>query len=138
MTVTKSKDGIPAWDGTPSTWSEYRRAAYMYEETVKWESRYLCGPRLAAELTGAARTAIANKKRGWLSSQDGVGKLLRCLKETMSEPALPEISNQLDLLQAAAAPPRRIHGVVLCETPGRVRTDLQSPDSRDARTKVTS
>ena len=95
MTVTKSKDGIPAWDGTPSTWSEYRRAAYMYEETVKWESRYLCGPRLAAELTGAARTAIANKKRGWLSSQDGVGKLLRCLKETMSEPALPEISNQL-------------------------------------------
>ena len=94
MTVTKSKDGTPAWDGTPSTWSEYRRAAYMYEETVKWESRYLCGPRLAAELTGAARTAIANKKRGWLSSQDGVGKLLRCLKETMSEPALPEISNQ--------------------------------------------
>ena len=95
MTVTKSKDGVPAWDGTPATWPEYRRAAYMYEETVKWESRYLCGPRLAAELTGAARTAISNKKRGWLSSQDGVGKLLRCLKETMSEPALPEISNQL-------------------------------------------
>ena len=67
----------------------------MYEETVKWESRYLCGPRLAAELTGAAKAAIANKKRGWLSQQDCVMKLLRCLRESVSEPALPEISNQL-------------------------------------------
>lgn len=95
MTVTRSKDGIPSWDGTPSSWSEYRKAAYSYEETVKWESRYLCGPRLAVELTGAAKMALANKKRGWLSTQDGVDRLLNCLRETMAEPALPEVSNQL-------------------------------------------
>ncbi len=97
MTVTRGKDNIPSWDGNPSTWVEYRQAAFMYEETVKWESRYLCGPRLAAELTGAARVVLANKKRGWLSTQDGVAKLLRCLREAMSEPALPEIANQLRL-----------------------------------------
>lgn len=97
MTVTKGKDNIPSWDGNPSTWVEYRQAAFMYEETVKWENRYLCGPRLAAELSGAARVVLANKKRGWLSTQDGVAKLLRCLREAMSEPALPEIANQLRL-----------------------------------------
>ena len=59
------------------------------------ENRYLCGPRLASELTGAAKAAIANKRRGWLSIPDGVGKLLKCLREMMSEPALPEIANQL-------------------------------------------
>lgn len=97
MTVTRGKDNVPSWDGNPASWTEYRKAAFMYEETVKWENRYLCGPRLAAELSGAARAAIANKKRGWLSVQDGVAKLLRCLRTTMSEPALPEISNQLRL-----------------------------------------
>ena len=95
MTVTRGEDGVPSWDGNPSTWTEYRRAAYMYEETVKWENRYLCGPRLASELTGAAKATIANKRRGWLSIPDGVGKLLKCLREMMSEPALPEIANQV-------------------------------------------
>lgn len=95
MTVTKGKDNIPGWDGSPATWAEYRQAAYMYEDTVKWESRYLCGPRLAAELTGAAKAAISGKRRGWLSCHDGVEKLLRCLRTSMSEPALPEIANQL-------------------------------------------
>ena len=95
MTVTKGKDNIPSWDGNPASWTEYRKAAYLYEETVKWENRYLCGPRLAAELSGAAKAAISNKKRGWLSREDGVEKLMKCLKEAMSEPALPEIANQL-------------------------------------------
>jgi len=95
MTVTRGKDNVPSWDGSPATWSEYRKAAYMYEETVKWENRYLCGPRLANELTGSAKAAIANKKRGWLSHQDGVAKLLKSLRSVMSEPALPEIANQL-------------------------------------------
>lgn len=95
MTVTKGKDNIPGWDGNPATWTEYRKAAQLYEETVKWESRYLCGPRLAAELSGAAKAAISNKKKGWLSHSNGVDKLLRCLRSSMSEPALPEIANQL-------------------------------------------
>ena len=93
--MTKGKDNIPSWDGNPASWTEYRKAAYLYEETVKWENRYLCGPRLAAELSGAAKAAISNKKRGWLSREDGVEKLMKCLKEAMSEPALPEIANQL-------------------------------------------
>ena len=95
MTVTKGKDNIPGWDGNPATWTEYRKSAQLYEETVKWENRYLCGPRLAAELSGAAKAAISSKKKGWLSHSNGVDKLLRCLRSSMSEPALPEIANQL-------------------------------------------
>ena len=93
--MTRGKDNIPGWDGSPATWDEYRRAAFAYEETVKYENRYLCGPRLATELSGAAKAAISNKRRGWLSYVDGVERLVQCLRQTMSEPALPEIANQL-------------------------------------------
>ena len=65
MTGTRGRDNVPTWDGSTATWSEYRRAAYMYEEAVKWENISLCEPRLATELTGSAKAATTNKKRGW-------------------------------------------------------------------------
>ena len=95
MTVTRSRDGIPSWNGGSTSWSEYRRAALLYVETTKWESRYLCGPRLASELTGPARTSIANKKPSWLSTPEGVNRLLLHLQNAISEPVLPEVGNTL-------------------------------------------
>ena len=95
MPVGRGKDGVPTWDGEPASWPEYRRAALLYLEGTKWENRYLCGPRLAAELTGSARSSIANKRPAWLSSSDGVHKLLRHLQGAISEPVLPEVGNAL-------------------------------------------
>ena len=95
MTVSKSRDGVPTWDGSPSTWAEYRRAALLYVQTTKWENRYLCGPRLAAELSGPAKASIANKRASWLSNEQGVDRLLRHLQEVISEPILPEVGNAL-------------------------------------------
>ena len=95
MTVTKGKDGIPSWNGEPSTWLEYKRAAQLYVETTKWENRYLCGPRLCAELSGSARASIVGKKASWLSHVDGVNRLLKHLQQAISEPVLPEVGNAL-------------------------------------------
>ena len=95
MTVGRTRDGVPTWSGEPATWEEYRRAALLYVQATKWESRYLCGPRLAAELSGAAKAAVTNKKASWLASDDGVQRLLRHLQEVVSEPVLPEVGNAL-------------------------------------------
>ena len=95
MTVGRTRDGVPTWSGDPATWEEYRRAALLYVQATKWENRYLCGPRLASELTGAAKAAITNKKASWLACDDGVARLLRHLQEVVSEPVLPEVGNAL-------------------------------------------
>ena len=59
----------------------------------KVELRYTCGPRLAAELGGAARTVIQGQKSTWLSEANGAEKLLKHLQHTIGEPALPEVGN---------------------------------------------
>lgn len=81
MTVSKEKDGIPGGDGNPS-WSEYKRAAFFCMRTrSSGRIQIFVWPRLAAELSGAAKAAIGNKKRGWLSRSDGVEKLIHCLRD---------------------------------------------------------
>ena len=92
-TVTRNRDGVPGWGGEPSSWSEYKAAARLYVASTKVELRYTCGPRLAAELTGAARTAIQGQKSTWLSGHNGAETLLRHLQQTIAEPALPEVGN---------------------------------------------
>ena len=92
-TVTRNKDGVPGWGGEPSSWNEYKAAARLYVASTKFELRYTCGPRLAAELTGAARTAIQGQRSTWLSSASGAEVLLRHLQDAIGEPALPEVGN---------------------------------------------
>lgn len=93
MTVTRTRDGVPGWSGDPSTWIEFKQAARLYMASTKVENRYTCGPKIAAELTGAAKTAITGKKSTWLSDSNGVEVLLQFLQQTIGEPALPEVGN---------------------------------------------
>ena len=95
--VTRTKDGVPGWNGDPSTWLEFKQAARLYVASTKIESRYTCGPKIAAELSGAAKTAIMGKKAHWLSDASGVETLLKHLQVTIGEPALPEVGNFLRL-----------------------------------------
>ena len=95
--LTRTKDGVPGWNGDPSTWLEFKQAARLYVASTKIESRYTCGPKVAAELSGAAKTAIMGKKSHWLSEASGVETLLKHLQETIGEPALPEVGNFLRL-----------------------------------------
>ena len=93
MTVTRTKDGVPGWNGDPSTWLEFKQAARLYVASTKVESRYTCGPKIAAELVGAAKTAIMGKKSSWLSEATGAETLLKHLHGAIGEPALPEVGN---------------------------------------------
>ncbi|CAK9055634.1 CCHC-type domain-containing protein [Durusdinium trenchii] len=91
MTITRTKDGVPGWNGDPASWLEFRQ----FVASTKFEARYTCGPKIAAELTGAARTAIMGKKSSWLSEEQGTETLLQHLQKTIGEPALPEVGNFL-------------------------------------------
>jgi hypothetical protein len=72
---------------------EFKQAARLYVASTKVENRYTCGPKIAAELTGAAKTAITGKKSTWLSDASGAETLLQYLQSTIGEPALPEVGN---------------------------------------------
>ena len=59
----RAKDGVPSWDGNPTSYQEYEESALLWEQSVAMQKRYLCGPRLAAELTGAAKRLVAGRHR---------------------------------------------------------------------------
>ena len=60
MTELKyTKDGVPIYDGSPETFTAYKRAALIYSETVDWKKKMLVGPRLQAALEGSARWRLS-------------------------------------------------------------------------------
>ena len=91
--ISKNKEGVPSWNGEPSLWGEYRSAARLFVASTKYELRYTCGPKLASELTGSAKTAVMGQKSSWLSDPQGAERLLKHLQKVIGEPALPEVGN---------------------------------------------
>ena len=68
----------------------------MWEQGIKYENRYLCGPRLAGELTGAAQRMIVGKPPTWVSFNGGVEVFLRHLRESLGKPQIPEATEYLN------------------------------------------
>ena len=96
MSVTgRAKDGVPTWDGNPTSYQEYEESALLWEQSVAMQKRYLCGPRLAAELTGAAKRLVAGRHPEWLSHHDGVRRLTEHLRHSLGKPLLSELTEQL-------------------------------------------
>ena len=95
MSVSRNREGVPGWNGDPSSWLEFKQAARLFVASTKYENRYTCGPKIAAELTGAAKTAITGKRSTWLSEPQGAERLLDFLQQTIGEPALPEVGNYM-------------------------------------------
>ena len=58
---------LPGWDGEADTYFSYTRRARQFVEGTKIQERYLCGPRLEAQLTGRAESAVEGCRPGWLS-----------------------------------------------------------------------
>ena len=50
--IERTKEGVPCWDGNAATFQEYSELAGHWEQSVAHHKRYLCGPKLQAELTG--------------------------------------------------------------------------------------
>ena len=92
----RSKDGVPSWDGNATTFQAYEEQVLVWEQGVKYENRYLCGPRLAAELTGAARRMIVGKSPTWVSFNGGVAVFLGHLRQGLGRPQIPEATEYLN------------------------------------------
>ena len=53
--ATKTRDGVPSWDGSAETFQTYCESALLYEQVTPYHKRYLVAPRLQNELQGAAK-----------------------------------------------------------------------------------
>ncbi|CAE7480578.1 GIP [Symbiodinium sp. CCMP2592] len=74
---------------------DYEEAALLWEQSVAVQKRYLCGPRLAAELGGAAKRLVVGKRADWLSHNDGVTVLLQHLRNSLGRPQVSELTEHL-------------------------------------------
>ena len=92
----RTKDGVPIWDGEAGTFNDFEEACLMYEQSVAKEKRYLCGPKIVAELTGAARRLVTGKGPTWISYNGGVQELLRHLRACLGKPQISELSEFLN------------------------------------------
>lgn len=93
--IQRNRDGVPVWNGEPSTLEEFTEACLRYEQTVVKEKRYLCGPRIASELRGPAKRVLLGKQADWLSFDGGVRKLIETLRQGRGQPMVPEMSELL-------------------------------------------
>ena len=94
--VTRSKDGVPQWNGDASTYQEYEEQALQWEQSIPYHKRYLAGPKLVAELSGPARKHVTGKRPQWLSFNGGVQHLLEHLRECLGRPTIPELTEFLN------------------------------------------
>ncbi|CAE7560862.1 unnamed protein product [Symbiodinium microadriaticum] len=81
--LSKGRDGVPSWDGTPSSFQAFVESAELFEQSTPFHKRYLCGPRLQAELSGAARRHVVGQRADWLSHNQGVNTLLQHLRQCL-------------------------------------------------------
>jgi len=93
--VERNKEGVPMWDGDPTTFTEYAEMAGHWQQSVAYHKRYLCGPKLQAELSGSARRFVMSMAPGWISFDGGVDRLLNHLRMHLGQPQLSEMSDYM-------------------------------------------
>ena len=91
-----AKDGVPSWDGSANTFQAYEEQVLLWEQGIKYENRYLCGPRLAGALSGAAQRMIVGKAPTWVSFNGGVSVFLQHLRQSLGRPQIPEATEFLN------------------------------------------
>lgn len=94
--VTKTKDGVPQWDGDSNLFQQYEEEALQWEQSIATHKRYLCAPRLIGELSGSAKKHVMGKRPDWVSFEGGVTYLLRHLRECLGKPTIPELTEFLN------------------------------------------
>ncbi|CAE7185626.1 unnamed protein product [Symbiodinium microadriaticum] len=93
--ANKTKDGVPLWDGDPSSFQEFSESARLYEQSIAFHKRSTVGPRIASELTGAARRQLVGLPADWLSFSGGVERLLDHLRQGLGQPKIVEVTEHL-------------------------------------------
>ena len=98
MTTSDSagkEGGPPSWNGDAASFQEYEESCLLWEQSVAWEKRYLCGPRLAAQLSGAAKRYVAGRHPSWLAHVRGVEDLLAHLRTSLGKPQVSDLTEHL-------------------------------------------
>ena len=88
-----SRHAPPTWNGDAATFQEYEESCLLWEQGTAWEKRYLCGPKLAAVLTGSAKRHVSGKNPSWLSH--GRGVLLDHLRMSLGRPQVSDLTDHL-------------------------------------------
>eukprot|EP00439_Symbiodinium_sp_Y106_P036330 s3080_g4.t1 len=94
-TGVRTREGVPIWDGDPSTFTEFSETARLYEQSVAFHKRAQVGPRVASELTGAARRQVTGQPPEWLSFAGGLERLLTHLRQGLGQPRIVEVTENL-------------------------------------------
>lgn len=94
--ITRSKEGVPQWSGDSRSFQDYEEQAMRWEQSIAYHKRYLCGPRLQAELQGTAKKLVVGKRPDWLSFAGGVEHLLDYLRQRLGKPQIPDLSDYLN------------------------------------------
>ena len=94
--IQRSKDGVPQWSGDSRSFLDYEESALHWEQSIAYHKRYLCGPRLLAELSGPAKKYVVGKRPNWLSFEGGVECLMSFLRDKLGRPQIPELSDYLN------------------------------------------
>ena len=94
--ILRSKDGVPIWNGEASTFQEFEETALIWEQSIAMNKRYLCGPKILAELTGAAKRLVAGKRHDWVSHTGGVQELMRHLRACLGKPLVSDLTEHLN------------------------------------------
>ena len=89
------KGAPPTWNGDAATFQEYEESCLLWEQGTAWEKRYLCGPKLAAALTGAAKRHVSGRNPSWLSHGRGVQDLLNHLRASLGRPQVSDLTEHL-------------------------------------------
>ncbi|CAE7863997.1 unnamed protein product [Symbiodinium microadriaticum] len=92
---SKAHEGPPSWDGDSGSFQEYEESSLLWEQSVAYEKRYLCGPKLAAALKGAAKRLVAGKPPNWLSHNKGVMTLMQHLRAALGRPQVSDLTDHL-------------------------------------------
>ena len=92
---TRTKDGVPTWNGEANSFVAYEEAALLWEQSLTWEKRYTAGPRLVQELTGAAKRLVAGRDAGWVAFRGGVTILMDHLRKALGKPRVNEVTDLL-------------------------------------------
>lgn len=94
--IGRSRDGVPRWSGEAGSFQEYEEQALQWEQGIAYHKRYLCGPRLVAELSGTARKFVTGKRPDWLSYEGGVQYLMEYLRASLGKPRIAELTEYLN------------------------------------------
>ena len=80
------QDIAPTWDGSAAAWEDFETDAELYVGGTPTRDRCICGPRVARQLTGRARTAMrgmTRQDRDQLRAADGAYFLLDYLRHSI-------------------------------------------------------